>query len=248
MLDQGQLAAFDQDGLVHLDASFAPGTVAAAAEAVAQLLPRLDGEARRVRTNDFHHPAIAALIGEPWIEQAARAVLRADAVELTENAIVRVHPMPGRPFSFSEHIDARFQMSALDATPRRIGFAVIVWLTDVDAASAPMMVRPGSHRTLARYWDEHPCPCLPGAPFAELPKLAYAEPIPVHARAGQVTLCVTAGIHGGSIATGSRDRRSLHLGFVPAGIDPGFDIAARRPYLSALRTTLDPRRQHLIPG
>ncbi|HYE04589.1 MAG TPA: phytanoyl-CoA dioxygenase family protein [Planctomycetota bacterium] len=248
MLDPSQIDAFDRDGLIHLDAPFAPDAIAAAAEAVAGLLPRLDGEDRRVRTNDFQHGAIAALIGEPWIEAVARDVLRADAVELIENAIVRVHPMPGRPFSFWEHIDARYTLADLDATPRRIGFALIVWLTDVDPTSAPMMVRPGSHRTLGAYWAEHPSAALVGASFAELPRLAYPQPVPCHARAGQVTLCVTAAVHGGSVATGPRDRRSLHLGLVPRGFDPGFaDIVDRRRYLAALRANLDPRRRHLIP-
>jgi hypothetical protein len=247
--DDEDLRAFDRDGVVTLAGPFTAEAIAAAAAAVAGLMPRVVDEQRRVRTNDFHDPALTALVEHPWIERAARLALRAQAIEVVENAIVRVHPTPGADFSFWEHVDARYPLAALEATPRRIGLAVIVWLTDVDAATAPMMVRPGSHRQLGAWWDAHPGPVLRGGTPAELPALGFAEARPLLARAGQVSLCITAALHGGSVATGTRDRRSLHLGVVPAGLDLGFaDTPERRAYFAALRAELRPERAHLVPA
>ncbi len=85
-------------------------------------------------------------------------------------------------------------------------------------------------------------------PFSELPPLPYPQAQPTLARAGQATLCITATVHGGSVATAG-DCKSMHLGFIPGDLDlEAFDSPARRSYLSEVRARLRPERRHLLPA
>jgi hypothetical protein len=234
MLTHDQRCELDERGLVTIDPGFSVELVAEASAALARLVPRQGDEPRRHRGNDCPEPSLDWLILDPAVTEAAASALCAETAVYYEAVLVRVFPCPG-PFSFWEHIDARYESSRFAAAPRRLGVVVILWLEDVDRDTGPMMVRPGSHRLLAEHWERHPPTSLQGCPFAELPPLRYAEPEPILARRGQATVAFTSAVHGGSIAVGARDRRSVHIGFTPPGLDLGLDRnEARLRYISGL--------------
>jgi hypothetical protein len=241
MLTPGQQRELDERGLVTIDPGFPAALVEEASAALARLVPRERDEPRRHRTNDCPEAAIEELVLSPAVEEAAMAALRAPTVALYEVALVRVFPCPG-PFSFWEHIDAKYEASRYATAPRQLGVAVILWLTDVDRDTGPMMVRPGSHRLLAEHWERHPQATLHGCPLAELPALPYADPEPILARRGQATIAFTSAIHGGSIAIGTHDRRSVHIGFTPPGLELGLDHDEQRQRYAAGLEARRPRQ------
>ena len=88
-----------------------------------------------------------------------------------------------------------------------------LWLTDVNEKRAPMMVRPGSHLLLGDYREHDPdwkgdLPRVAPVPLANLPVLPYADPIPLTATAGQVSVLTTATVHGCLLYTSPSPRDS----------------------------------------
>ena len=82
-----------------------------------------------------------------------------------------------------------------------------------------------------------------------LPELAYAEPVPLTAKRGQVSLLTTSMIHGGSVNVDAEPRMVLVITFVPAECEIGLppnQAETKRIYDEALLTHLRPERLHIV--
>src|SRR5207302_11104982 len=130
-----------------------------------------------------------------------------------------------------------------------------LWLTDVNEKRAPMMVSPGSHLLLAEANEADPARrALAGhvrpMSLAGLPALNYAPPIPLIAKAGQVSVLTTSTIHGASVNVDSAPRKNLVFTFTASGVEIGLPPAEekqRRAYNRELRSRLRPERAHILP-
>src|SRR5262249_42241660 len=144
------------------------------------------------------------------------------------------------------------------ATPRRVICSYFLWLTDVNDRRAPMMFRPGSHLLLAAENERCPEGTRAGADVVgavrpcrieQLPALDYADPVPLLARAGQVSVLTTSAVHGASVNVDDRPRKGMVITFVADGVEIGLPDDQReqkRRYDAALRPLLRPERQHII--
>ena len=245
-LTQTQLAAIERDGLITIDTPFTPAEVAAAATAAdAMFGDRPDG----FLGSEIYAPELLHLIFHPFTEAFAAQMLRADDVGLRAVALRKTSPRrDAQPALEGEHADIRYSAADLDATPRRILCTILIWLTDVTPARAPFMFRAGSHRQLA---DLHTgAPDVAAHMFDKLPKIAYAEPTPALARAGQISVGTTGVIHSGSINTDTRDRKVIFTQFQARGVTPvtfpenqqiSFDA-----YMRKAEPLLEPGRRHLL--
>ncbi len=248
---------FDQAGAVTLDTPFTPAQIQAAAalfERLMPFVPAAPGERARYRwdrTNDFFDPEIMDLIQHPFTEQTAQRFLRAEQVEFFSTAMAITYPEPGKPFSFWEHVDVKYSADDLDAVPRRMLCSLTLWISDVTPDRAPLMHRPGSHRQIAAEMRKNPAYIDdPIRSMDELPRLPYAEAVPLLARAGQMTVCTTALIHGASVNTGTLPRKVLFINFHPKGCPVRANmqqVEARNRYLRELRKHLRPERAHILP-
>ena len=117
-----------------------------------------------------------------------------------------------------------------------------------------MVYRPGSHLVLAKYREENPelkgvAPCIKGTPFSEMPELDFSEPIPLTAKAGQVSILTTSVIHGGSVNVDDEPRKVLVIAFVPKTREIGLpqnQAEQKRIYDTELKTHLRPERRHIV--
>jgi hypothetical protein len=196
-------------------------------------------------------PVILDILQHPFLEGVAKAVLRADAVEFAALAARQNKPQPGAPFGLiDEHIDVGYAPSDWEVTPRRMVVSILVWLTDVKMDSGPMMIRPGSHRMLM---DHLGAPAKGSENYLSakhLPKLPFAEPEPILAKAGQISVVTTATVHSASVNTGTTPRLVLFTVWKPKGHYVPFnmtDAKRREEHYAELRTALRPERRHLVP-
>ena len=103
------------------------------------------------------------------------------------------------------------------------------------------MYRPGSHRLIAEDVEKHGAYIQNPVPFRELPELPFADPVPLLAKAGQMTVCTTAMVHGASINIDTLPRKVMFIVFKPAGytIDANMkSIEVREQYYRKLRNHL----------
>jgi hypothetical protein len=256
MLTPEQDRAFAADGAVTIDTPFTSSEIQSAAAAMDRLLLREKPQGgpepghRIQRTSDFFDLALLDLIQHPFLESTAKSALRAVSVDFFATAIVKTYPEPGKPFSFWEHVDIKYRTADLDGRPRNMICSCLLWLTDVSLDSAPLMFRPGSHRLIAAEMDRNLAYIDNPEPFAKLPKLPYAEPQPLLAKAGQLTVCTTATVHGASVNTGTHDRKVIFITFVPKGYVIRANMAIMdkmRAYQTELRRRLRPERLHILP-
>ena len=118
-----------------------------------------------------------------------------------------------------------------------------------------MMFRPGSHLLIAEVREHDPDwngvpPRVAPVPLANLPALPYADPVPLTAKAGQVSVLTTAAVHGASVNVDSEPRKNLVFTFLAAGATlglPPHEEAQRLAYNWELRARLRPERVHIIP-
>lgn len=259
VLTPEQRAVYEADGCVTIDTPLTPEQLAAARDALNRLLPPASaGHARVARTCDFDDAAIVDILQHPFFEAIAQETLNADAVWFYQSAILNAYPEPGKPWSFEEHVDIEYCQSDWDATPRKVICSFFLWLTDVNEKRAPMMLRPGTHRPLAKLREDDPA--TRGVDIAVAPKRAdrlpaldpMPEPVKLTARAGQVSVLTTAAIHGASVNVDDQPRQNLVLTFVAKGQEIGLppdQEAQKREIDRKLCAAFRPERRHLIaPG
>ena len=123
----------------------------------------------------FLEPELLDLIQDPFLEVVAKKTLGADAVHFFNSFIVTSYPQPGATFSFSEHVDIKYSLSDLDATPKQMLCSCLLWLSDVTEKRAPLMYRPGSHRLIAEDVEKHGAYIQNPVPFRELPELPFCR-------------------------------------------------------------------------
>ncbi|MDX1932488.1 MAG: phytanoyl-CoA dioxygenase family protein [Capsulimonadales bacterium] len=253
-LTDEQVSAFDEQGVVTVDTPLTEQEIADACAAMDRLLPFDGRNPRPSRTCDYFDPALVDLLQHPFFEEVARQVLRADRVFFFQTAILNAYPEPEKPFGFWQHVDLQYRRSDFESTPRNLLCSFFLWLTDVNEQRAPMMVRPGSHLLLAdeneKDQDWPAVPMVAPVPEANLPKLPYADPIPLVARAGQVSVLTTATVHGASVNVDTERRRNLVLTFhadsVTIGLPAG-EEQQKRDYHRALRPLFRPERVGILP-
>jgi len=260
VLTNTQLHDFITHGAVTIDTPLTPGQVAAAGEAFDRLLPfrpPAPGEKPRYRvglTCSYFDPELVEVIQHPFFEEVAKQALNADLVRFFQTAIVTAYPVPEAAWSFDQHVDIQYRLSDFDTAPRRMICSFFLWLTDVNERRAPLMFRPGSHLLLAAENERRGAGpgevgCVKPMPLAQLPELPYAEPVPLLARAGQVSVLTTGAVHGASVNVDDRPRKDLVITFIPEGLDVGLpadQLDQKRQYDAALRPLLRPERRHII--
>jgi ectoine hydroxylase-related dioxygenase (phytanoyl-CoA dioxygenase family) len=254
-MTERELRAFDEDGAVTIDTPLTSREIADAAAAFDRLMPYQEGKYRSSLTCSYRDPAILDIIQNPFFERVAEQALRSTRARFYQTAMVTAHPEPDTPFSFWQHVDIQYRRSDLQSQPKRIICSFFLWLTDVNEKRAPMMFRPGSHLLLADLrerdpdWPAGPARVAP-TPLEKLPALAYSDPIPLVARAGQVSVLTTAAVHGASVNVDTEPRKNLVITFVDANTTIGLpppEEEQRREYNSELRGRLRPERAHIIP-
>ncbi|MEC8931079.1 MAG: hypothetical protein VYB08_06655, partial [Candidatus Latescibacterota bacterium] len=107
---------------------------------------------------------------------------------------------------------------------------------------------------LAAHWETQTdlvdeIPRIIGIKLADLPDLDYAEPQPLLAKAGQVSVLTTGMVHGASVNTGDTPRKAMVITFhdvdVPVGL-PEVQEVTKRKYDAMLRNILSPERRHIV--
>ena len=261
MISEAELRVFEERGAVTVDTPLAAAEIAAAVAAIDKLLPFKEaagGETQRYRygaTCNYYEPALVDLIQHPFFEGVAKQVLRADAISFFQTAILSTYPQPDGVFSFDQHTDIQYSLEDWAQTPRRVVCSFFLWLTDVNKRRSPMMHRPGSHRLVAQARSADPAlkdaaPGIEGIRMEDLPP-EYAQPEPVLARAGQVSVLTTSMVHGGSTNIDTAPRKVMVLTYTAAGAEIGLPEAqaeTKRTYDARLRSLLRPERAHLVAG
>ncbi len=255
MLSATEIEQFTTAGVATIDTPLRASQLAAASAVFDALLPPPDAGRFRVgQTCSYFDQPLLDLIQHPFFEEVAKRVLNAESVEFFQTAIATTYPQPDTPFSFDQHVDIQYTLSDLRATPRRMVCSFFLWLTEVNERRAPLMFRPGSQWLIAaeREKDEalrQQPPCVAGVSLAQLPALAYAEPMPLLARAGQVSVLTTSAIHGASVNIDDQPRQVMVITFNAAGVEIGLpesQATAKRQYDQALRPRLRPERAHIV--
>ena len=256
-----QLDQFDRLGAATLDSPFSGAQIEAAAEALDRHLPFAEPEDdsqarwsftvyRVAKFDDYFDAELLALVQHPFLEEVASRALRSDRVEFFTSAILKTYPQPGAEFDFWEHVDIRYHTADLEAVPRRMLCSLWIWLSDVEGGRGPLMYRPGSQRLIAAHMEAHPGP-IDKSGVDQLPDLDYAPPVPLLARAGQVSVFTTATIHGASVNTGQSARRAMAVNFIPKGLEmrPTWSTArnldGRDRYHRRLKALFRPDRLHI---
>jgi hypothetical protein len=255
MLTAEQIERFVVDGVVTVDTPLSEAEIAAAAAAIDRALPEtnFDGlgerQLRRANRDGCLDEDLTAIVQHPCLEALARSALGAERVAVFAMAVAKSAPQSGRKADEWEHVDLKYRLSELDARPRRMVCSCVVWLSDVTAERAPLMVRPGSHRLIAAH-REHDSSVHDRIEGSEtLPRLPYAAPVPLLARRGQVSVMTSATLHGPSANLTDLDRKALFLPFYPVGVPlSGFirsELERYAPYHRELLPRLRPERRHL---
>ena len=253
-----QFTEFMEQGVVTIDTPLQPEEIAAASDALERLAPFISPDAPdqpRYRTGaSCFEPALLDIVQHPFFEETAKRALNADAVRLFQTVAIIAYPQPDTPFSFDQHVDIQYCLSDFESTPRRIVCSFFLWLSDVNERRAPMMFRPGSHLLLAKENERRGAGAgevrtVKGAMLEQLPALDYAPPIPITARAGQVSVLTTSAVHGGSTNMDDASRKAMIITFAAAGVEIGLppeQAEQKRDCDRALRPLLRPERRHIV--
>ena len=254
-MTEEEVRQFEEAGAVTIDTPLTPSEIGAACAAFDRLLPYAEGKFRPSLTCSYYDPAILDIIQHPFFEEVAKQALQAEAVHFFQTAILTAYPQPETPFSFWQHVDIQYRRSDFESVPKNIICSFFLWLTDVNEKRAPMMFRPGSHLLLADLRETDPdwtdtVPRVVPTPLEKLPALPYADPIPLTAKAGQVSVLTTAAVHGASTNVDTEPRKNLVFTFTaagkPIGLPPQED-SQKWDYFDGLRQRLRPDRLHIIP-
>ena len=253
--DQADMDRFRTVGLVTLSPGFSGALLRGANEAIDALddsdfIPEGQGDSVGWYRGSVLQPELLRLVCDPFFEHVSKALLRAEAVELSFVSLRVTRPRRNaQPEREPEHVDFKCGTSAVQNTPVAMPSSFFVWLNDVQADNCPLYYRPGSHLQVMRYMDDHPddnnneIKQIP-------PDLQYLESVPAFAKAGQVSLLSGTLVHGGSVTPGFRERRLLVVEFRAKGTEfPMYaQLAERRmEHLLELRDHLPSYRLHLLP-
>jgi hypothetical protein len=247
-------------GAVTVDSPLSAEQIRAAAAVVDHLIPFREsgpGEKPRFRYQVgqcYFDPALLDIIQHPFFEETAKTVLAAEAVTFFQTAITATYPQPDVPFSFDQHVDIQYRTSDFEAVPRRVICSFFLWLTDVNERRAPMMFRPGSHLLLAaenerRGAGPEEVGTVRGVLLEHLPSLGYAEPQPLTATVGQVSVLTTSAVHGASVNVDRAPRKGMVFTFAAEGVEirlPERQSEEKRRYDRELRSHFRPERVHLL--
>ena len=240
-------------GAITVDTPVAPELINAGCAVVDARLPLVSpppnapADHRFGETCSFYERPLVDIIAHRFFEDVAKQILDADDVVLFQTAITIVHPQPDVQWRFEQHIDVRYREGHWRACPREIVCSFFLWLCDVNERRAPMVCRPGSHRLLARS-DRHGIPRIAGVAFDQLPARNYADPVPILARAGEVSVVTTAMVHGSSVNVDDQPRRALVMTYTACGVEidlPPDQARQRVVYLRTLSDLLSPDRRHI---
>lgn len=271
------LAEFDRDGLTTYGGPFTPAQLTTARDAfdatpsiAAWQAPAAshedDGRGRyRAITSDPTElaPPLIALAAHPALEQSAAQVLRSSTrvdddrnglgVHILKVSLVCSFAEPkDSSTSYTYHTDTEISERNFEKTPR-VGLtaAMWVWLSDVPAGCACLMVCRGSHRALAAELaqsDPAASAALPAGARArstsdnrELDEMrrSLGDGTAVQAHAGQISVVTTACLHRASPNRSSVPRRLMIVTFGTLQADPP------RPESVELRERLPAGRKHL---
>lgn len=260
MITPEQIDAFETRGAVTIDTGISEAELAAAEEVFDRRLPftePAEGETPRYLVADsdlIDEPALLDIIQKPFFEEVACRVLQTDAVEFFQTTNFKTYPTPEAEYSFDQHVDIQYCTSHLTAVPRYMICSFFFWLTDVNERRAPMMFRPGSHRLIGAHREKDDSlkngdPAVGGVALDRLPALGYADPEPVLARRGQVSVLTTGAVHGGSINVDTEPRKVMIITFHPKGVVidlPENQAAARIRAHEELRNLFREERRHLL--
>ena len=245
MLTDDQLAAIDRDGYATIDSPFTPAEIDAAVRAMDLAC---GNDTDNYFGGDIYDQALLSLILHPFMEETAKRMLRTPRVGMRAVVMRRSMPHPDMPTGSaprleSEHVDIHFPLSDWDASPRRTLCTALIWLSDVTPTRAPYMWRPGSLRQLAAIHDGPAR--IDNFTFDKLPDLPYADPVPLVARAGQVSVGNNGVIHSGSSNTDTQPRRVLFTQWQSRDV-PEVDFGQRN--VAQMNTWFDKLRPMLTPA
>ena len=252
-ISDDEVQRFLDDGAITIDTPLSHEAISAAAAVVDTRLPFTAAVAnapanyRYGETCSFFDPALLALIEHPFFEDTASRILDSAEVSIFQTAITIVYPQPGASWGFEQHVDVHYREHDWQAHPRRVICSFFLWLSDVNSRRAPMVCRPGSHRLLARE-GRRGHPHVAGVGLDGLPQHDYSEPVPILARAGQVTVLTTGMVHGSSVNVDDEPRRALVMTYTARGVRidlPAEQEIDRRRYLRTLASQLSPARRHI---
>ncbi|NKB69505.1 MAG: hypothetical protein GKR89_20740 [Candidatus Latescibacteria bacterium] len=197
------------------------------------------------------NPGLEQLYQHPGLEEAAKKILGSDEVEFASAATLHTLPTDGE-WSYnpeSEHVDIQYTTNEWLEIPRRINIMFMVFLDDIPADRGPTVVRPGSHLQIAETlgdaapYTDHP------VNIKDLPKLDYAEPVPVSGKKGQVAIGSTAVIHAGSKNVSDKARKMLFINYTIKNRNLRFNVERedlRAEFLEAMYERFPEDRKYLV--
>jgi hypothetical protein len=246
VITESEIEQFEQVGAVTIDTPFSKEQLDRVSAVFDRLLPfegPEDGNSARYRVSQryFLDPELLDLIQDPFLEAIAKKTLKAEAAHFFASTIIASYPQPDAEFSFSEHVDVKYSLSDLDAMPKRMLCSCLIWLRDVTEKRAPLMYRPGSHRLIAEDVEKNGTYIQDPVQLRALPDLPFADPVPLIAKAGQMTVCTTAMVHGPSVNIDVLPRKVMFIVFGPAGhhIQANMNaVKVRKQYYRNLRNHL----------
>jgi hypothetical protein len=260
LITNEEIKHFDIDGAVTIDSPLTADDISIVSAAISDHLPLQDpteGESPRYRygaSSDFFAQPLLDLIQHPFFEEVSKRVLRTDEVKLFQSAMACTYPQPGTEFSFDQHTDIQYCTSDLEAVPRRMLCSYFLWISDTNDRRAPLMFRPGSHLLIAAEREKNSStrgvvPTVQGVKMSDLPSLPYADPIPIVATAGQVSVLTTSTVHGASVNLDSEPRKAFIITFHAKEVEirlPANQAEMKLRYDRELKKRLRPERLHIV--
>ena len=224
MITESEIKQFEEVGAVTIDTPFTQKEIEGISLAFDRLMPfdgPKDGKPARFRVGQryFLEPELLDVIQHPFLEGVAKKTLRAKSVHFWNTTSIVSYPESGAEFSFSEHVDVKYSLSDLDSVPKKMLCSCLLWLSDVNERRAPLMYRPGSHRLIAEEVEKSGTYINDPVVLREIPNLPFSDPVPLQAKAGQMTVCTTAMIHGPSINVDTEPRKVMFVVFEPDGFE-----------------------------
>lgn len=200
------------------------------------------------------HRGINDVYQHPHLEKIAAKMLGVDEIVLVSAAtLYKRHSNTTEWTREGEHVDVMFSVDELRQAPRRMLCMMMVFANDLPEGRGNTWVRPGSHMQIAQWLTDNNQKPVRESPtvFDNLPKLDYAEPIPVVAKAGQVMCFSTALIHCGSTNITSEPRKLMFSNYCQRGrmSDTTGNYnqrEARTNWREGLKAKFRPDRQHLL--